>query len=44
MAMLSKPKVAGPEKRKTVFNDWTSRSNKKDILANCGVIIRMYPT
>ena len=44
MAMLSKPKVAGPEKRKTVFNDWTSWSNAKGILANCGVIGGMYPT
>jgi len=42
--MLSKPKVAGPEKRKTVFNDWTSRSNVKGILANCGVIGGIYPT
>ena len=44
MAMLLKPKVAGPEKRKMVFNDWTSWSNAKGILANCGVIGGMYPT
>ena len=42
--MLSNPKVAGPEKRKTAFNDWTSWSNAKSILANCGVIGGMYPT
>lgn len=43
MAILSKPKTNGPEKRKTLFDDWASWSNAKGLLANCGKIGGMYP-
>ena len=43
MAMMSKPRTNGPEKRKTLFDDWTSWSNAKGFLGNCGKIGGMYP-
>ena len=44
MVIISKPKIAGPETRKTVFDDWTCWTNAKGILGNCGVIGGMYLT
>ena len=43
-AMLSKPKTQGPGTRKSVFNDWTSWTNIKGILINCGQMGGIYPT